>query len=312
MKKFLIAAMLALNSISGAYAQSSIFNATYPLANYQPGFRTINGTQLNSAIREINVLTGNGPSGLIGPAPQANTYLQVVNNSAAGTGTTRAEIDAFAGIPILTFRRADGTKAAPTAVQSGDEVGTVNGWGYGTTTYGTTGSARFSIFATENFSDTAHGSKIVFSTTPNTTLTLTDAVTIDQNGAVSGIGGFTSNSASLGIGYTAGAGGVITQATNRTTGVTLNTITGAITTNNASLAAEAAAAFVVTDSSVGLTDTVVASIRSGSNGGNTTVTVSTVTAGSFTLNVGNQNPAAGTAETGAIIINFAVIKGAAS
>src|SRR5262245_35848284 len=102
----------------------------------------------------------------------------------------------------------------------------------------------------------------------------------------------------------------VTQATNRTTGVTLNALTGAITTNNASLAAEAAAAFTVTNSTVSVGDVVVASIRSGSNGGNTDVVVTTVANGSFQLMVANNNAAAGTAETGAIIINFIVIKAA--
>lgn len=121
-----------------------------------------------------------------------------------------------------------------------------------------------------------------------------------------------SSSPTGGVGYSTGAGGAVTQASNRTTGVTLNKTTGAITTNNASLAAEAAAAFVVTNSSVALGDVPVLAIQSGSNGGNTSVSVSTVTAGSFTILVSNNNAAAGTAETGAIIINFAIIKGVAA
>lgn len=116
------------------------------------------------------------------------------------------------------------------------------------------------------------------------------------------------------IGYSSGVGvgGAITQATNRTTGVTINTVTGTITTNNASLAAEAAAVFTVTNSSVAIGDVVVASIQSGSNGGNTEVTVNTVATGSFILQVANNNAAAGTAETGAILINYVVLKGASS
>lgn len=127
-------------------------------------------------------------------------------------------------------------------------------------------------------------------------------------------GGFIANKVSGGgIGYATGkaVGGAVTQATNRTTGVTLNTLAGAITTNNASLAAEASADFVVTNSRVGIADTVVVSQRSGSNGGGTIVSVSAVAAGSFSIRVHNGNVAAGTAETGAIIINFAVVKGAA-
>lgn len=112
------------------------------------------------------------------------------------------------------------------------------------------------------------------------------------------------------FGYRTGVGGTVTQATNRTTGVTLNTICGAITTNNASLAAEGSADFVVTNSKVTANDVVVLSIKSGSNGGGTLVNVVGVAAGSFTIRVHNGNVAAGTAETGAIVINFTVIKGA--
>lgn len=120
--------------------------------------------------------------------------------------------------------------------------------------------------------------------------------------------GALSSSGTAGIGYATGAGGTVTQLTNRSTGVTINKISGTITTNNASLAAEAAATFTVTNSTVAIGDVVVVSIQSGSNGGNTAVNVTTVAAGSFAITVSNNNAAAGTAETGAILINFAVIK----
>jgi hypothetical protein len=100
----------------------------------------------------------------------------------------------------------------------------------------------------------------------------------------------------------------VTQATNRTTGVTCTGTRGVITTNAASLAAEASADFVVTDSLVAITDVIDVSQRSGSNGGGTIVTVVGVAAGTFTIRVHNGNVAAGTAETGAIILNFKVIK----
>lgn len=116
---------------------------------------------------------------------------------------------------------------------------------------------------------------------------------------------------STGIGYKnkLGIGGTVTQQTNRTTGVTLDKLTGQITTNNASLAAEASADFVVTNAKVTAKDVVIVSIVSGSNGGGTIVSVSGVAAGSFTIRVHNGNVAAGTAETGAIVINFVVLKG---
>ena len=117
---------------------------------------------------------------------------------------------------------------------------------------------------------------------------------------------------SVGFGAKVGDGGAVTQITNRSTGVTLSNVSGAITTDTTSLAAEATADFIVTNTKVELNDVVAVSVRSGSNGGGTTVSVVGVTAGTFTIRVHNGNVAAGTAETGAIIINFVVLKGASA
>lgn len=110
-----------------------------------------------------------------------------------------------------------------------------------------------------------------------------------------------------GVGYI-DDGLAVTQGTNRTTAVTLNGYAGKITTHNASLAAEASADFVVNNNKVEVGDAVVVAQRSGSNGGGTIVSVAGVAAGQFTIRVHNGNVAAGTAETGAIIINFAIVK----
>lgn len=130
---------------------------------------------------------------------------------------------------------------------------------------------------------------------------------LDFPGTIASAKGITSYG-SAGIGYSTGPGGSVTQATNRSTGVTLNAICGKITTNTASLAGLASASFVVTNSTVAVGDTVIVSQRSGSDSGGTIVHVVAVANGSFTIMVSNNNAAAGTAETGAIIINFAVIK----
>lgn len=103
-------------------------------------------------------------------------------------------------------------------------------------------------------------------------------------------------------------GAAVTQLTNRATGVTINALSGTITTSNASLAAEVTATFVVTNSFVEIDDVVNVSMRSGSNGGNTKVTVTVTANGSFQITTANDNAAAGTAETGAIIINFNILK----
>jgi hypothetical protein len=110
------------------------------------------------------------------------------------------------------------------------------------------------------------------------------------------------------FGYATGAGSAVTQITTRATGVTINAVSGTITTDTTSLAAEASAVFVVTNNKVAIGDVVVLSIRSGKIALNTSVQVDAVAAGSFSIAVINNNVAAGTAETGAIIINFCVIK----
>lgn len=109
-------------------------------------------------------------------------------------------------------------------------------------------------------------------------------------------------------GETNPATSAVTQLTSRTTGVTVATKAGSITTNNASLAAEASAAFVVTCPGVAAGDVVLVSQRSGAVGALTTIEVIATAANSFTIAVMNGNVAAGTAETGAIIINYAVIQ----
>jgi len=93
--------------------------------------------------------------------------------------------------------------------------------------------------------------------------------------------------------------------------VTINALSGTITTNTASLAAQASAEFTVTNSLVAIGDVVVVSQQSGSSNvagvaGTTHVHVVTVAAGSFIISVDNNSTT--TADTGAILINFAVIK----
>lgn len=108
------------------------------------------------------------------------------------------------------------------------------------------------------------------------------------------------------IGYATGAGDTVTQITNRSTGVTINKPCGKIQTDTTSLAAAAEATFTVTNSVVEIGDVVVVSIRSGT-AATTIAFVTAVAAGSFDITISNLH--ASTAETGAIVINFAVIKG---
>lgn len=103
------------------------------------------------------------------------------------------------------------------------------------------------------------------------------------------------------IGYGTGSGGAVTQATSRTTGVTINKPNGAITMFTAA-GATTAATFTVTNSIVEATDVVVLSQKSGTNLYDLMVTA--VAAGSFNITFRTTG---GTASD-APVINFAVIK----
>lgn len=113
------------------------------------------------------------------------------------------------------------------------------------------------------------------------------------------------------FGYVTSQGAAVTQITNRATGVTINAMCGQITTDTTSLAAEASAKFAVTNSYVKEGDVVVLSFRD-AVALNTDVVVTDTADGTFELTVINNNVAAGTAETGAIVINFAIIRAVAA
>lgn len=113
------------------------------------------------------------------------------------------------------------------------------------------------------------------------------------------------------VGFVTGSGGAVTQITSRATGVTLNTICGTITTDSTSLAAAAEATFTVTNSMVAANDVVVCCVKSGgTTPGSTWASVTAVGAGSFAITVTNLH--ASTADTAALVINFAVIKSVAA
>jgi hypothetical protein len=118
---------------------------------------------------------------------------------------------------------------------------------------------------------------------------------------------FTTMFASEQIGYTAAAQGTVTQATSKSTGVTLNKTMGKITMNAASLAAGASVTFTLTNSTISANDVVIASISGGGTAGAYWPYVSSQTTGSAVI--GLYNGTAG-ALAEAVVINFAIIHGA--
>ena len=117
--------------------------------------------------------------------------------------------------------------------------------------------------------------------------------------------GAITSSGTAGVGYATGAGGTVTQATSRTTGVTLNKIAGAITLFSAAGSATAAT-FTVTNSTVAATDLIILNQKSGTDLYDLMVTA--VAAGSF--NISFRTTGGTTTETP--VFNFAVIKAVAA
>lgn len=98
----------------------------------------------------------------------------------------------------------------------------------------------------------------------------------------------------------------VTQATNISTAVTCNSLTGVITTVSQSIAAGAEGEFTVNNNKVKATDVVVACIKTHTSAGDFIAAVSAVADGSFKIRLTNLNAA--TAGNNVLVINFAVIK----
>lgn len=105
-------------------------------------------------------------------------------------------------------------------------------------------------------------------------------------------------------GYITGEGGVVTQATDKSTGVTLDKKCGQITMNAAALAADTTVSFTLTNSTIAATDLLVLNHVSGGTAGSYLLNAQAA-AGSASINV--RNITAGSLGE-AIVIGFAVIK----
>ena len=108
-----------------------------------------------------------------------------------------------------------------------------------------------------------------------------------------------------GIGYGTGSGGTVTQATSRTTGVTLNKTNGAITLVSAA-GSTSWQSFTLTNSTIAATDVVIVNQKSGTD--KYMIHVTAVAAGSCQITFATTS---GTT-TEQPVFNFAVIKGVTS
>jgi hypothetical protein len=147
----------------------------------------------------VSGVNGNGHVGIGTSTPAVK--LDISNNTGAlpviNAGTllrlaqadgvaTRMSLDAFGSHARLDFRRADGTAASPSALQTNDIIATITALGYGTTGYSLS-RADIIMLAGENWTDSSQPTYITLRTTPSGAAAATERVRIDMTGNV-GIG----------------------------------------------------------------------------------------------------------------------------
>ena len=114
---------------------------------------------------------------------------------------------------------------------------------------------------------------------------------------------FTTCYASQEIGYSTGAQGTVTQATDKSTAVTLNKSSGQITMNGAALASVTNVTFTLNNSLLSAKDVLILNVTNGTSGAYN-CWVSSMTAGSATITLRNIS---GGSLSEAVVINYAII-----
>jgi hypothetical protein len=117
---------------------------------------------------------------------------------------------------------------------------------------------------------------------------------------------FTTCYASQEIGYATGAQGTVTQATSKSTGVTLNKSAGQITMSDAALNTLTNVTFTLTNSTLSAKDVLILNVSGAATAGAYNCWVSSMSAGSATITLRNIS---GSSLSEAVVINFAIIHG---
>jgi len=142
-----------VNSTAGEAALSKF--ATSNTWNAQQVFKAPDTTTAGAVFQATGTISAI-------PAGLANTITMFQGTEA---------IDSFnifsssAGQNTILFRRRQGTYASPTAVQSGNVLGSIQWQGYGVSTFGTVGAAEIRAAATQAFTESVRGTRLDFYTT---------------------------------------------------------------------------------------------------------------------------------------------------
>lgn len=100
--------------------------------------------------------------------------------------------------------RANGTPGSATGIASGNILNSLGGAGYDGTAWITASRGGMRVVASENWSNTAHGTQLIFATTPNTTTTAGDVMVLSQAGNLT-VGSSSVSSSRLSISTTRSA-----------------------------------------------------------------------------------------------------------
>jgi len=133
----------------------------------------------------------------------------------------------------------------------------------------------------------------------------TDFVGVTNANSLTGSGGLLVTGTGT-LGYGSGAGGSVTQATSKSTGVTLNKRTGQITMNNAALAASTTVGFAFNNTTIGANDVVLVN-GTGTLSVNYRVETRQTASGVVAIYVTNLT---GGSLSDALVLKFVVISGA--
>ena len=121
----------------------------------------------------------------IGRSPETNRTLTVADSQEviADGSNANSIITSYGGVGAFVVRAANGTYASPSAILNGENICRIDARGYDDAGFDD-GGATIAIKASENWTASAHGSRMVLRTTPNGGVSNVDRVIIDQDGGM--------------------------------------------------------------------------------------------------------------------------------
>jgi hypothetical protein len=165
----------ALANTNGVYTAGDFYisgdgfvNGTFILAN-----STFGATESALTIQATATVQTPSQSGtMMHVTGKANTPTRIIYDSFSTDGSAYS---------LIAGRTARGTVASPTATQNNDILMRIAGNGWGTTGFAPLGVGRIEFIATENYTDSARGSKIVFYNVANGSNTVQEIATFNAD-----------------------------------------------------------------------------------------------------------------------------------